>query len=135
VLFPYSIPVLFPAPSLFVPCYELAPSDRKPKNAAGIEVFGCLAEKMAVFYLYFSLLTGIRGRDGFAGDWHHRQTVCSSENCSLVSPEFAAFRRFLSISDLEMGSGIRRGGEILAVFSTRSITSPFLQTAKTLKID
>jgi hypothetical protein len=26
---PYSIPVLFPAPSLFVPCYELALFERK----------------------------------------------------------------------------------------------------------
>jgi hypothetical protein len=29
VFFPYSIPVLFPAPSLFAPCYELAPSARR----------------------------------------------------------------------------------------------------------
>jgi hypothetical protein len=29
VLFPCSIPVLFPAPSLFVPCYDLAPAERK----------------------------------------------------------------------------------------------------------
>jgi hypothetical protein len=29
VLFPYSIPVLFPAPSLFAPCYKLAPSEKK----------------------------------------------------------------------------------------------------------
>jgi hypothetical protein len=47
--------------------------------------------------LYFSLLTGICGRDGFARDCIHRQTVCSSENGSLISREFAAFRAFLSI--------------------------------------
>jgi hypothetical protein len=34
-----------------------------------------------------------------------------------------------------MGSGIRRGGEILAVFSSRPITGPFLQMASNLKID
>jgi WD domain, G-beta repeat len=33
-------------------------------------------EKAAVFSLYFSLLMGIRGRDGFAGDWHHRHSSC-----------------------------------------------------------
>jgi hypothetical protein len=32
--------------------------------------------KALAFSLYFSLLTGISGRDGFARDWHHRQTVC-----------------------------------------------------------
>jgi hypothetical protein len=30
VLFPCSIPVLFPAPSLFAPSYDLAPSEGKP---------------------------------------------------------------------------------------------------------
>ena len=72
VLFPYSIPVLFPAPSLFVPCYELAPSARKTVNADGIEVLSAGREKMALFSLYFSLLSGIRGRDGFACDCVHR---------------------------------------------------------------
>jgi hypothetical protein len=38
--------------------------------------------------LYFSLLTGIQGRDRFGGDWHHRQTVWSSEKSfSQLSPK------------------------------------------------
>jgi hypothetical protein len=38
-LFPYSIPVLFPAPSLFVPCYKLASfQEEKPENTDGIEI-------------------------------------------------------------------------------------------------
>jgi hypothetical protein len=42
--------------------------------------------------LYFSLLTGILGRDGFAADCIHRHAVCSSENCSLISSKMARFR-------------------------------------------
>jgi len=45
-------------------------------NARGI--------KIGSISLYFSLLTGILGRDGFARDCIHRQTVCGSENGSLI---------------------------------------------------
>jgi hypothetical protein len=97
-LFPYSIPVLFPAPSLFVPCYELAPSQKKNLKMPMESMF-CMPwwVKALAFSLYFSLLTGIFGRDGFARDWHPRHLVCSSENCSLSSREFAAFRGFLAV--------------------------------------
>jgi hypothetical protein len=44
--------------------------------------------------LYFSLLTGIQDKDAFAGDCVLRQTVCRSENCSLISRGTARFRPF-----------------------------------------
>jgi hypothetical protein len=44
--------------------------------------------------LYFSLLSGICPRDGFAGDCILRQTVCSSENLSLNFPQKALFWAF-----------------------------------------
>jgi hypothetical protein len=50
--------------------------------------------KVAPISLYFSLLMGICGRDGFAGDCIHRQTVWSSENLSLNFSQKALFRAF-----------------------------------------
>jgi hypothetical protein len=51
-----------------------------------LELLTCrLPEKAQHFPVYFSLLTGIQGRDGFAGGWHHGQTVCNSENWSSDS--------------------------------------------------
>jgi hypothetical protein len=48
--------------------------------------------KAVAISLYFSLLTGILGRDRFANNCLHRQTVCSSENISLNSTQKALFR-------------------------------------------
>jgi hypothetical protein len=81
--------------------------------------------------LYFSLLSGILARDGFAADCVLRQTVCSSENCSLISHEFAAFRGFLSIGRARNRHwhGLRKLS--FAFFSTRLVTSPFPHIAKT----
>ena len=44
-------------------------------------------------------------------------------------PGFGAFYR---LDEFEMGTGIRGGGHVLAVFSTRQITSPFLSIRKKL---
>jgi hypothetical protein len=52
--------------------------------------------------LYFSLLTGILTGDGFAGDCVLRQTVCSSENCSLIRHETPALRAFSRVNEPEM---------------------------------
>jgi hypothetical protein len=72
--------------------------------------------KEAAFSLYFSLLTGIFGRDGFAADCDHRQTVCSSENCSLISRKFAAFRGFLLIGLARSGHSAARHCPIFPLF-------------------
>jgi hypothetical protein len=48
-------------------------------------------KKESAFSLYFSLLTGIPDRDGFADTCIHRQTVCSSENLSLIPSQKPAF--------------------------------------------
>jgi hypothetical protein len=58
--------------------------------------------------LYFSLLTGSLGRDGFAGDWHHRQTVSRPENCSLIPAETARFRAISRFKWERKGSGMLR---------------------------
>jgi hypothetical protein len=88
---PCSVPCSFPVRSLLRISSVRQKNLKMPMES---RLSNAWREKTAVFSLYFSLLTGIRGRDGFAGDWHHRQQSDSSENCSLVSPEFGAFRRF-----------------------------------------
>jgi hypothetical protein len=60
--------------------------------------------------------------------------VCSSENCSLISCEFAALRGFLPLNEREMGTRSRNDGRILPLFSTGQIGSPLFITDKGLKV-
>jgi hypothetical protein len=90
VLFPYSIPVLFPALSLLRISSVRQKSLKMPMESRFLNAW---REKTAVFSLYFSLLTGIRGRDGFAGDWHHRQTVPVSTISRKPATELEAAMR------------------------------------------
>jgi hypothetical protein len=46
------------------------------------------------FPVFFPVNGKFGGRDGFAVDLHHRQTVCSSENLSLNFSQKALFRAF-----------------------------------------
>jgi hypothetical protein len=61
VLFPYSIPVLFPAPSLFVPCYKLAPSEKKNLKMPMQSRFVCLGG-LQRWHLFFPVNGNFRQR-------------------------------------------------------------------------
>ena len=50
-------------------------SERKPRNANGIDALNARGIKRGSISLYFSLLTRIFARDGFARDWDHRQKI------------------------------------------------------------
>jgi hypothetical protein len=70
--------------------------------------------KTLVLSLYFSLLTGLSRRDGFAGDWHLRQTVCRPENCSLIPTHNGPDSAYLSTlvgtkCALVSAEGLKRG--------------------------
>jgi hypothetical protein len=52
---------------------------------------GRIEVRNSTFSLYFSLLTGIHAETGSQQDCIHRHSVCSSESCSLIPCEFAAF--------------------------------------------
>jgi len=86
--------------------------------------------KAVAISLYFSLLTGILGRDGFAGDWHHRHSVCSSENCSLIRRESPAIRAFFRFPKIRMSSRAAGKPEFGPLFSSRRIGSPLFNPEK-----
>jgi hypothetical protein len=87
----------------------------KPKNADGIDVLYALVGQGVGISLYFFLLTGIFGRDGFARDWHH-QTVCGTENCSLIRCESPAFRAFPRFPKIKMSIGTADKPEFWGAF-------------------
>src|SRR6266481_4255719 len=127
-LFPYLIPVLFLAPPLFVPCYELGPSQKKNLKMPMESMF-CMPwwVKALAFSLYFSLLTGIFGRDGFARDWHHRHSVCSPENCSLIRYDTPLYGSYLASNEPEMSPEQHWKLEVGPLFSLFGVNrqSPF----------
>jgi hypothetical protein len=56
VLFPASIPVMFPAPSLFVPYYELAPLQRKNSKCQRNRGFECLGGSKGAHFPLFPVM-------------------------------------------------------------------------------
>ena len=85
----------------------------------------CRAVKWFAFSLYFSLLTGIFARDGFAGDCVLRQTVCSLENFSLILRKMRRFRVFSRVERARFGHWRSARRPNSPLFLKRLISSPF----------
>ena len=99
------MPLLFPIQPLFRSVLRSlftirSIQEEHPKKAKEIaQLIARVIKGIGIFPVFFPV-NGNFGQRRACGDWHHRQTVCSSENDSLVHREsafFWAFSRFPKI--------------------------------------